>query len=93
MKFEVNKKNKEIHSMKIAFVKLDDENRKNIRILEEVIIEANKNKKNLESFKYSPEELESEIKNVLSYYTPSEKLLGKLVEVKSFYLNLIILFF
>ena len=88
MKCEVNKKNKEIHSMKIAFVKLDDENKKNIRILEEVIIEANRNKKKMEKQPYSPEDLENEIKNVLTYATPSDRLLSKLIEVIYFYLNL-----
>ena len=58
MKLEVNKKNKEIHSMKVAFVKLDDENKKNIRILEEVIIEANRNKKKLETVKYTTEDMD-----------------------------------
>lgn len=82
MKCEVNKKNKEMHSMKIAFVKLDDENKKNIRILEEVIIEANRNRKKMETVKYSSDEMENEIKNVLTYHTPSDKLLTKLMEVK-----------
>jgi hypothetical protein len=81
MKLEVNKKNKEIHSMKVAFVKLDDENKKNIRILEEVIIEANRNKKKLETVKYTTEDMENEIMNVLSYHSPSDKLLSKLMEV------------
>lgn len=80
MKCEVNKKNKEIHSMKIAFVKLDDENKKNIRILEEVIIEANRNRKKMETIKYTAEDLENEIKNVLTYSNPSDKLLSKLIE-------------
>jgi len=81
MKCEVNKKNKEMHSMKIAFVKLDDENKKNIRILEEVIIEANKNRKKMETVKYSTDEMENEIKNVLTYHTPSDKLFSRLMEV------------
>ena len=82
MKLEVNKKNKEIHSMKIQFVKLDDENKKNIRILEEVIIEANRNRKKMETVKYSAEDLEHEIKKILTYATPSDRLLSKLMEVK-----------
>lgn len=87
MKYEVNKKNKELHSLKIAFVKLDDENKKNIRILEEVIIEANKNrKKNMESIKYTAEDLENEIRNVLTYSSPSDKLLSKLIEVNYIFL-------
>ena len=71
MKCEVNKKNKELHSMKVAFVKLDDENKKNIRILEEVIIESNRNRKKVETIKYTAEDLENEIRNVLTYSTPS----------------------
>ena len=53
--------------MKIAFVKLDDENKKNIRILEEVIIEANRNRKKMETIKYKQ-------KKVIKMQTKFEKM-------------------
>jgi len=71
--------------MKIAYAKLDEENKKNIHIIEEVIIEANRHKKNIgDGFKFNPEDLEREIKNCLSYSVTSDKLIAKLLEVKKF---------
>lgn len=85
----MNKKNKEIHSLKIAFAKLDEENKKNIHILEEVIIEANKHKRNNgDGFKFNPEDLANEIRNCLTYSVTSDKLLAKLLEVKILILNI-----
>lgn len=78
----MNKKNKEIHSLKMAYAKLDEENKKNIHIIEEVIIEANKHRKNNgEGFKFNPEDLEKEIRDCLTYSVTSDKLLIKLLEV------------
>lgn len=83
---DMNRKNKEIHSLKIVFAKLDEENKKNIHIIEQVIIEANKHKKNIcEGFKFDPEDLENEIRNCLAYSVTSDKLLAKLLEVILFY--------
>lgn len=88
-KHELNKKNKEIHSLKIAFSKLDEENKKNLHIIEEVLIEANKHRRNLgESFNFNPEDLENEIRNCLTYSVTSDKLLVKLLEVISLKLYL-----
>ncbi len=82
LKIEINRKNKEIHLLKIAFAKLDEENKKNIHVIEEVIIEANRNKKsNGDGFKFNPEDLEKEIRNCLTYSITSDKLLVKLLEV------------
>lgn len=81
----MNKRNKEIHSLKIAFAKLDEENKKNLHIIEEVIIEANKHRRNTgEGFKFDPKDLESEIRNCLTYSVTSDKLLAKLLEVVLF---------
>lgn len=78
----MNKKNKEIHNLKIAFAKLDEENKRNIHIIEEVIIEANKHRKNNgDAFKFDPENLVNEIHNCLAYSVTSDKLLAKLLEV------------
>ena len=59
-KNELNKKNKECHTLKIAFSKLDLENKRSVKIIEEVLEEASK--------KYGDENnnYESEIKNILS---------------------------
>ena len=81
-KNEINKKIKELHNIKIAFIKLDEENKKNVKIIEEIIIESGRGRKDGVSLGLSPEELESEIKNILAYTHPSDKMLSKLKEVK-----------
>lgn len=78
-KNEINKKNKEFHSLKIAFLKLDEENKKNVKIIEDIIIEAGRGKGDI--VKMTPEDLEIEIKNIMNYTHPSEKLILKLKEV------------
>lgn len=80
-KNETNKKNKELHSLKIAYIKLDEENKKNVKIIEEIIIETGRNQKNSELIKMNQEELENEIKNMMTLGNPSEKTLLKLKEV------------
>jgi len=67
--------------MKIAYIKLDEENKKNIKIIEEIIIETGRNQKNSELIKMNQEELENEIKNMMTISNPSEKTLFKLKEV------------
>ena len=81
-KNEVNKKNKELHNLKIAYIKLDEENKKNIKIIEEIIIETGRNQKNSELVKMDQEMLESEIRNMMTMSNPTEKTLFKLKEVK-----------
>jgi hypothetical protein len=81
-KNEFNKKNKELHNLKIAYIKLDEENKKNIKIIEEIIIETGRNQKNSELVKMDQEMLESEIRNMMTMSNPSEKTLFKLKEVK-----------
>ncbi len=81
-KNEINKKNKEIHNMKIAFMKLDEENKKNIKIIEEIIIEAGRTIKDGDIFKMNAEELENEIRHIMTYTHPSDKMIYKLKEVK-----------
>ena len=76
-----NKKNKEFQNLKIAFLKLDDENKKNLKIIEEILLEAGRTKRDGEAFKMSPEELENEVKNVLGYSHPSDKMIYRLKEV------------
>lgn len=68
-----------MHNLKIAFIKLDEENKKNVKIIEEIIIEAGRGKG--EIIQMSPEELDSEIKNIMAYTHPSDKMLLKLKEV------------
>ena len=80
----MNKKNKEFHNMKISYLKLDEENKKNIKIIEEIIIESGRNQKNSELIKMNQDELELEIKNIISISNPSDKLLLKLKEVNFF---------
>jgi hypothetical protein len=70
-----------MHNLKIAFIKLDEENKKNIKIIEEIIIETGRNQKNSELIKMDQEELENEIKNMMTIANPSEKTLNKLKEV------------
>lgn len=69
--------------MKISFLKLDEENKKNIKILEEIIIESGRKIKEGDCFKLTSEELESEIKNIMAYTHPSDKMLLKLKEVQN----------
>jgi len=78
-KNDINKKNKELHSLKIAFIKLDEENKKNMKIIEEIIIEAGRGRG--EMAKMTPEDLDSEIKNIMGYTHPSDKMVLKLKEV------------
>jgi len=79
-KNEINKKNKELHNLRIAFIKLDEENKKNIKIIQEIITAAGRSSKS-ESGKVTPEELEKEIKQTLEYTHPTEKVLLRLKEV------------
>ena len=85
-KNEINKKNKEFNSLKVAYIKLDEENKKNIKIIEEIIIETGRNQKNSELIKMNQDELENEIKNMMTLSNPSEKTLFKLKEV-CYYFN------
>ena len=70
-----------IRNVKIAYIKLDEENKKNIKIIEEIIIESGRNQKNSELIKMNQDELENEVKNIFSIANPSEKTLFKLKEV------------
>lgn len=88
-KNELNKKNKEFHNLKISFLKLDEENKKNIKIIEDIIIEAGRGKKDGEMSNLSPEELENEIKNIMAYTHPSDKMLYKLKEVIKIFMNIV----
>lgn len=72
-KNELNKKSKECHSIKIAFLKLDTENKKNIKIIEEVLQEASKQK---------GEEEEGDWKNLISSTNMNFITINKLKEVK-----------
>jgi len=78
-KNEINKKNKELHNIKISFIKLDEENKKNIKIMEEIIIEAGRGRGGI--IKMTPEEYDLEIKKIMEYSHPSEKNISKLKEV------------
>ena len=82
-KNEINKKNKEFNYLKISYNKLDEDNKKNIRIIEEIILESGRNQRNSQLINMNQEELENEIKNIFSISNPSEKMLNKLKEVNS----------
>jgi hypothetical protein len=71
-KNELNKKSKECHSLKIAFLKLDAENKKNIKIIEEVLQEASKQK---------GEEEESDWKNLIASTHMNINTINKLKDV------------
>ncbi len=47
---------KELHTVKIAFLKLDQENKCNVKIIKDMIVETAKNKVNQEVFSFPPEE-------------------------------------
>lgn len=76
-----------MHNLKIAYIKLDEENKKNIKIIEEIIIETGRNQKNSELIKMNQEELENEIKNMMTIANPTEKTLFKLKEVNNYSFN------
>ena len=80
-KNEINKKNKEFHNLKVSYIKLDEENKKNIKIIEEILIESGRSQKNSDLIKMNPEELENEIRNIFSVANPSDKTLFRLKEV------------
>jgi hypothetical protein len=62
-------------------MKLDEENKKNMKIIEDIILEAGRTNKDGENFKMTAEELENEIKCIMGYTHPSDKMLFKLKEV------------
>lgn len=78
-KNELNKRNKEYAALKIAFSKLDTENKRNIKIIEEVLDLAAKQKQN----NNKSEEYESEVKNILANTHISSNNVFKLKEVRS----------
>ena len=70
-----------MQNLKISCIKLDELNKRNIKIIEEVILEGNRNRKNGEVTRFNLEDLESEIRNVLKFSPTSDKLILKLLEV------------
>jgi len=80
-KQDFHEKVKEIHSIKIAFLKLDHENKKNIKIIQEMIIETAKAKINEEIFSFPPEDYFKELKKALDFGKTSDRFLSKLIEV------------
>jgi hypothetical protein len=81
LKNEINKKNKEFHNLKIAYFKLDEENKKNVKIVDEIIQSYGRNTKTVDLNKMKSDDYENEIKNILSMGIPSEKTLLRLNEV------------
>lgn len=79
---------KETHAIKIAFLKLDHENKKNVKIIEEMIIETAKQKLDQEIFSFPPEEYYNELKNALQFEKTSDRLLSKLIEVNGIFAHL-----
>jgi len=73
-----------MHAIKISFLKLDQENKRNVKIIEDMIIETAKEKINDEVFSFPPEDYYKELKNFLQFGKTSDKLLSKLIEVKHF---------
>jgi hypothetical protein len=59
LKNELNKRNKEYNGIKIAFLKLDSENKKNMRIIEDILEEATRQKYQANN------ELETDLKNLI----------------------------
>ena len=82
-KNEINKKNKEFNYLKISYNKLDEENKKNINIIEQIIIESGRNQRNTQLINMNQEDLENEIKNIFCISNPSDKMLNKLKEVNT----------
>jgi hypothetical protein len=81
-KNELNKRNKDYHSLKISYLKLDSENKRNIKIIEEILEEASKQKSNPQNNKErKSEEDESELKNILANTHVSMSNVYKLKEV------------
>jgi hypothetical protein len=76
-KNELNKKHKEVHSLRISFFKLDAENRKNIKIIEEVLQEASKQR---------GEEEDSDWKNMIANTYVSLNTVNKLREVEGIFI-------
>ena len=81
LKNEIHKKNKDYHNLKVAYFKLDEENKKNVKIIEKIIIECGRNMKCAELNKMNSEEYDNEIKNILSIGMPTERTLLQLKEV------------
>ena len=79
-KSELNRKVKELHSLKILYGKLDNENKRNVRIIEEVLDEATRLRA-LNNSKDRNLEDESNIKNLLANTYFSDFTLNKLKEV------------
>jgi hypothetical protein len=83
-KSELNRKVKELHSLKILYIKLDNENKRNVRIIEEVLDEATRLRA-LNNSKDRNLEDESNIKNLIANTYFSDFTLNKLKEVNNFY--------
>jgi predicted DNA-binding ArsR family transcriptional regulator len=80
-KTEMNKKNKDFHSLKIAYSKLENENKKNVKIIEEILEEASKQK--------TPgEEVENDIKNIIANSNLPMNSFMKLREVNKYLKNI-----
>lgn len=73
-KNEINRKNKEYHMLKIAYLKLDNENKRNLKIIEEVLNEAARQKGEIEQEDQS-------VKNLLADTLVSSFHVSKLKEV------------
>ncbi len=74
-KNETNKRNKEFHMLKIAYLKLDSENKRNLKIIEEVLQECAKQKGEMD-------EEDPSVKNLLQNTLVSAFHVNKLKEVK-----------
>jgi hypothetical protein len=85
-KSELNKRNKEYNAIKVAFNKVDSENKKSVKIIEEILEEAIRQNPTLSG---DPTSLlnENDIKNLVGNSTISSSLFFKLKEVK--HLNII----
>jgi hypothetical protein len=82
-KSELNKRNKEYNAIKIAFNKVDSENKKSVKIIEDILEEAMKQNP---SFSADPNSFlnTNDIKNLVANSTISPSLFFKLKEVKHF---------
>lgn len=65
-------------------MKLDQENKRNVKIIEDMIIETAKHKVEQEIFTFPPEEYYKELKNTLQFGKTTDRQLSKLIEVKFF---------
>lgn len=89
VKQEINKKIRDYNNLKFAYIKLDEENKKNVKVIEEIISACGRSTSSDELNKMNPQELENEIRNILTLRSPSDGMIVKLRDVKINLINYI----